>query len=192
MNTGTCLRQLSWDPPGPAPGVSPTWHQVACHLPVLSTLLATLARSGGRAEVELSEICFRDLMFPAEVDRPAARPLGLTWGHEVGGGGRNWRRQSPWTGVPQPPAASRTGPGPGDSCDSAQGAGSRSPKVGMRDRFEVPPLPTLPPSQSQPGPLLSPFPNQGQTCGSPVSEEAPSPTGLSYRPKDCPFPRLPP
>lgn len=70
--------------------------------------------------------------------------------------------------------------------------GSRPPKVEMRDRFEAPPLPTLPPSQSQPGPLLSPFPNQGQACGSPVSEEAPSPTGLSYRPKDCPFPRLPP
>lgn len=55
--TGTCGSQLSWGPPGPAPVVSSTWHLVACHLPVLSILQATLARGGGRAEVELSEIC---------------------------------------------------------------------------------------------------------------------------------------
>lgn len=47
VSTGACLRRLSWGPPGPAPVVSSTWHQVACHLPVLATLLATLARSGG-------------------------------------------------------------------------------------------------------------------------------------------------
>ena len=57
VSTGTCRSRLTWGPPSPAPVVSSTWHLVACHLPVLSTLQATLAHCGGRVEVALSEIC---------------------------------------------------------------------------------------------------------------------------------------
>lgn len=56
----------------------PNGASAACRPLALSTLQVTLAFRGGCAEVKLGKICFRDLMFPAEVDGPAARPWGLT------------------------------------------------------------------------------------------------------------------
>lgn len=134
--------------------------------------------------MELSEICFRDLMFPAEVDRPAARPLVLTWGHEVGGGGRNWRRQSPWTGVPPPPAASRTGLGhmtpmtaPSEAFTQSRGEGQArgSPLAHHPPK----PEPAWPPSVPLPQP-------QGRAVALPSLRRPPAPLALATGQRTAP------
>lgn len=107
-----------------APGCSKS---LGAHRPAgdLGQLWGPLRGSGAQ--------CFRNLMFPAEVDWPAARPLGLTWGRKGGGGSWNqcWQRAQARCPL-LTPSSSRTGPGPGDGSAGAPGRGS--PKAEMRDR----------------------------------------------------------
>lgn len=81
VDTGLSLSWLSGGASQPSP--NSVGHLALGCLPSPSTVrpAGDLGGLWGRAEVEL---CFRDLMFPAGVDRPAARPLGLTWGMEAG------------------------------------------------------------------------------------------------------------
>ena len=134
---------------GPAPVLSATWTQLpaisgAVHPADNLGLPWMLCGSGAQ-----QDLCFRDLMFPAEVDRPAARPLGLTQGHEGEEGIQASRSRSTPASI-QARARAR-------HCNaSAWGTwGICSAEAEMRGRPWAPPLPHPSPHQDQvrPGPL---------------------------------------